>query len=785
MRNTLIFLALLISSTIAQNRVVRARLGNLGVPQNIELPNLGFAQGFLPPSLANAKHVNIKISKTKPSGFGAVNGNAGITESRENIGFTARGAFSENSGANINGIRGGFDFSSNGGSTATSGNSPFGVTAQNKPANNAGAESNNSGANNNGIRGGFGFSSNGGSTGSAGSTTFAGVKGGFDFSSNGGSTLSAGNTAFGVTALDNSANNAGSFPQNTGKINNEIRGGFGFSSQGSISGNTGFGFTSNEGSTGAANNGNLDTGVTLDSFELFDKNLHESGPHTPPFPIIPTTPINISHEERPSQHQSGFSGGFQSPVTTFPLTSIPQPFNHNEEKDEVFNEFGSRPPFNHNGEGFDVFSSTRVPTTTTKSTTTTTTTTPRPFKFSAHIPDLPAVNGLIEQPQPVQDFINNPPRPVQDFGNNLPQPVQDFRNNPPQPVQDFRNNPPQHMPNVNQLSVDLPQVPILSGQSLEEVIEQEWNSFTTRFNKVYANQEEARYRREVFIENRAKIMRFNMEYAEGRRNFVHKINEFADMLLHEFNNNFNGFNRSRREPDVPLKPATTFVPSANVVFPDSVDWRMIGAVSPVKSQGKCAGCWAFAAAGALEAHTFRKTGKLVEISAQNLIDCTQPYGNNGCAGGLMDPAFEYVRDNNGVDSEKSYPYEGVNGECRFRREDVVATCTGFVDIGENDEKGLEIALATLGPVTAAIDAGKETFQFYSEGIYDDPACGNTPEQMNHAVLIVGFGQEADGRKYWLVKNSYGPNWGIGGYVKIAKENNNQCGIAIQASYPLV
>ncbi|XP_056633761.1 cathepsin L-like isoform X2 [Diorhabda sublineata] len=330
-----------------------------------------------------------------------------------------------------------------------------------------------------------------------------------------------------------------------------------------------------------------------------------------------------------------------------------------------------------------------------------------------------------------------------------------------------------------------PLAPVSSVPRFEQIIEREWNDFTIRFNKVYSSEQEARYRREIFIENRAKIMRFNAEYAEGKRSFVHKINEFADMLLHEFSENLNGFNRSTRAPSVPLKPATTFLPSANVVFPDSVDWRIVGAVGPVKSQGNCAACWAFAAAGALEGHHFRKTGSLVEVSPQNLIDCTQPYGNNGCSGGLMDPAFEYVRDNNGVDSEPSYPFEQKNGECRFKRENVVATCTGFVDIGENDEKGIEIALATLGPVTAAIDASQETFQFYSEGIYDDPKCGNKPEQMNHAVLIVGYGQEADGRKYWLVKNSYGQNWGIGGYIKIAKENNNQCGIAIQASYPLV
>ncbi|CAG9858745.1 unnamed protein product [Phyllotreta striolata] len=324
-----------------------------------------------------------------------------------------------------------------------------------------------------------------------------------------------------------------------------------------------------------------------------------------------------------------------------------------------------------------------------------------------------------------------------------------------------------------------------SFDDYEQTIEREWNKFMTQYNKVYADDEERRFRREAFIENRARISRLNADYAEGKRNYVHKMNPYGDLLLHEFNVRFCGFNRSRTTPTAKLQRQSAFLPSANVVFPTSVDWREVGAVTSVKNQLLCSGCWAFAAAGALEGHHFRKTGDLVDVSAQNLIDCTQRYGNNGCDGGLMDPAFEYVRDNDGVDSEESYPFEGKTDVCRFKREDVVATCTGFVEIPANDEKSLEIALATLGPVTAAIDATKETFQFYSGGIYDDPECANAPEQLNHAVLIVGYGTEPDGRKYWLVKNSYGPQWGIGGYIKIAKENNNQCGIAVKASYPLV
>ncbi|CAG9822441.1 unnamed protein product [Phaedon cochleariae] len=331
----------------------------------------------------------------------------------------------------------------------------------------------------------------------------------------------------------------------------------------------------------------------------------------------------------------------------------------------------------------------------------------------------------------------------------------------------------------------IPFLPKMAGRAAEEFLQFEWNDFKTRYNKVYPSAVEEQLRREIFFENIAKIQRVNQEYAEKKRSFTQQINPYADMLLHEFVADLNGFNRSLKTQQRVIPQATAFIPSANVVYPTAVDWRDVGAVSDVKSQGKCAACWAFAAAGALEGHHFRKTGRLVDISAQNLIDCTEPYGNSGCSGGLMDPAFEYVRQNNGVDSEPSYPFEERNAECRFRRENVVATCTGFVDLGVGDERGIEMAVATLGPVTAAIDAGRDTFQFYGGGVYNDPDCGNRPEQMNHAVLIVGYGQEPDGQKFWMVKNSYGPEWGLGGYIKIAKDNGNQCGIAIQASYPLV
>lgn len=116
------------------------------------------------------------------------------------------------------------------------------------------------------------------------------------------------------------------------------------------------------------------------------------------------------------------------------------------------------------------------------------------------------------------------------------------------------------------------------------------------FGKIYATEEIEKLRKEIFIENRAKIAKFNQEFSQGHKNFVQRMNAFGDMLTHEFNNNLNGFNRSTvAQQTVATAAPSAFIPSANVPFPESVDWRQAGAVSPVKSQQLCAGCWAYAA----------------------------------------------------------------------------------------------------------------------------------------------------------------------------------------------
>lgn len=315
----------------------------------------------------------------------------------------------------------------------------------------------------------------------------------------------------------------------------------------------------------------------------------------------------------------------------------------------------------------------------------------------------------------------------------------------------------------------------------EEVIRSEWKAFKTKHARNYASADEELLRLKVFMENSLFIARHNEKYEKGLKSYSLGMNQFGDLLHHEFVQLTSCYDRSYAN-----KAGSTYLPPANIDdtdLPESLDWRKKGFVTPVKNQGQCGSCWAFSATGSLEGQHFRKTGKLVSLSEQNLVDCSKSYDNHGCNGGSMENAFEYIKANGGIDTEESYPYLGhEERECKFKKEDVGATVTGMVNVKEGSEKDLKNAVATVGPVSVAIDASQRSFQFYKQGVYDEKACSSS--RLDHGVLAVGYGV-LNGTKYWLVKNSWAQDWGDEGYIYMSRDKDNQCGIATDASYPLV
>ncbi|GIY44457.1 cathepsin L [Caerostris darwini] len=305
-----------------------------------------------------------------------------------------------------------------------------------------------------------------------------------------------------------------------------------------------------------------------------------------------------------------------------------------------------------------------------------------------------------------------------------------------------------------------------------------WGLYLQIFTPQFAEDDDDRRRRwemlclDIFIHN--------LKADLGLTSFRRGLNEYSDLTREEVQKYLKGYNCDSY--DYYHGNSTNYLKASNVKAPRSLDLRDDNLVTEVKNQGTCGCCWAFSAVGSLEGQHKKKTGNLVSLSEQQLLDCDTNGPDNGCNGGLMTGAFDYIKSVKGEDSEASYPYQGKQGQCNFREDNVVASVTGYVEIPSGDEDALLEAVATVGPIAVAIDSSSDSFTTYKSGIYDEPTCSST--RLDHAVVLIGYGTE-DELDYWLVKNSWGETWGIQGYMKMSRNKNNQCGIATQASYPLV
>lgn len=227
-------------------------------------------------------------------------------------------------------------------------------------------------------------------------------------------------------------------------------------------------------------------------------------------------------------------------------------------------------------------------------------------------------------------------------------------------------------------------------------------------------------------------------------------------------------------------------------LPTSVDWVAKGGVTPVKNQGKCGSCWSFSTTGSLEGAYFNKYGTLENFSEQNLVDCdTARHGgkDSGCNGGLMDNAFAFIELNGGICTEADYPYVSGSterqGTCQQKscKKVTNATPRSYNDVEINSEAALMSAIAQQ-PVSIAIEADQPEFQLYKSGVYT-AKCGTN---LDHGVLVVGYGVWEDGTPYWKVKNSWSSQWGMEGYILLERgidQEGGQCGILNGASYPVL
>lgn len=300
---------------------------------------------------------------------------------------------------------------------------------------------------------------------------------------------------------------------------------------------------------------------------------------------------------------------------------------------------------------------------------------------------------------------------------------------------------------------------------------EEWSAM---YGKVYEPTERD-YRNTVYDSNVARIL----EHNAGNYSWTMGVNKFADLTADEFKAMYTGGIRIPKK-SLRAKAVGPFNTTAN---PTSVDWSQKGAVTPVKNQQQCGSCWAFSTTGSVEGAWFLSNGTLVSLSEQQLVDCSGPEGNQGCNGGLMDYAFQYIIDNKGITTEDAYPYTAQDGTCQAKGKPIAATLSGFKDVAVNSEVALETAIVQQ-PVSVAVEADQSVFQFYSGGVMDS-ACGT---QLDHGVLAVGYGVDT-GKEYYKVKNSWGADWGEKGYIRLGRGSkfnpSGQCGIQMSASYPIV
>lgn len=315
----------------------------------------------------------------------------------------------------------------------------------------------------------------------------------------------------------------------------------------------------------------------------------------------------------------------------------------------------------------------------------------------------------------------------------------------------------------------------------------DWQQFKEEHGKSYAAPIENSMREEIFKRNKRLVEEFNSENKDHGYNL--KVNHMSDWTDQEYKQLLGD---SPVEAEVYAEDndgALDEILNEPAPVPDSVDWTLVdGRVSEVKNQGSCGSCWAFATTGLLEGQVGPKLNRsLVSLSEQSLVDCST--SNHGCKGGTAKDALEDVANiMGGIQNAGSYEYQARQGSCELEKRSLIFAAgtvpvKGGILLPEGDEDKLKEVVGKFGPVAVSIDASSFRFHHYNAGIYYNVNCHKKREQLDHAVLVVGYSSDPVYGDYWIVKNSWSEGWGEKGFIRMARNRGNHCGIATAAVIP--